>query len=484
MSDNSQFEDAIFRYRSIDALLGDFAELEKQTIYFAQPEQLNDPMEGTRQMYWRGDQITWRNLLRHYIICLQHRMIEALLTEDGDTLNPDGIEVFQTLDNQPTPSANSLCERCIASVERDELHSALLSLLANANRDISFLELESLLRKVHLEWVFAIQRAFAEHGLVNPKDSVDRSNRDLAAILRKFETVMPQVREEISDDGIEAIHSIQQSMGEQTSLLAAVQHADDLKPKRESLFFEFTAQYLKCLAKLVYPPWSVACFSARHDDAAMWSYYAGNHQGCCLVFRTSTSSNGRTIRLNGPNGYGSKGITRHTLDMPLQAVQYASDVQRIEFFKNIGRLPFDDLVRNWFRDQEGNTSPLADHFDDDKEEEWRNAYWERFTPPLLRKLFDWKHEQEYRVILSDILGIRDSVEGRVFTYDYDTLDGIIFGVNTPMSAKAKIIKIIEPKLENRTVSRPFKLYQARYNSSSGKIVADHLFMLKWGNKSS
>ncbi len=483
MSHESNFKDAIFRYRSIDALLGDFAELEKHTIYFAKPEQLNDPMEGTRQMYWRGDRITWRNLLWHYVICLQHRMIEALLTEDGDTLNPDEIAVFLTLDNQPTPSAKSLCERCIASIESDESHSALLSLLANANRDISFFELESLLRTVHLEWVFTIQSVFAEHELVDPSDAVGRVSENLVEILRKFESVMPQVREEIVDDGIEAIHSIQKSMGEQTSLLAAVQHADGLRPKRESVFFEFTAQYLKSLAKLVYPPWRVACFSARHDDAAMWSYYAGNHQGCCLVFSTGASSNGRTIRLNGPNGYGSNGITRQTREMKLQAVQYASDVQRIEFFKNIGRLNFDDLITNWFRDEEGNISPLADHLNPGQEEEWRNAYWARFTPPLLRKLSDWKHEREYRVVLSDILGIRDNLEGRVFTYDYDTLDGIIFGVNTPLSAKAKIIKIIEPKLENRTVSRPFKLYQARYNSSSGKIEADHLFMLKWSNKS-
>lgn len=30
----------------------------------------------------------------------------------------------------------------------------------------------------------------------------------------------------------------------------------------------------KNIRKLVYPPWYVACFSARHDNAAMWSYYA------------------------------------------------------------------------------------------------------------------------------------------------------------------------------------------------------------------
>ena len=35
-----------YRFRSIDALLGQFQGLEAQTIYFASPEELNDLMEG------------------------------------------------------------------------------------------------------------------------------------------------------------------------------------------------------------------------------------------------------------------------------------------------------------------------------------------------------------------------------------------------------------------------------------------------------
>jgi hypothetical protein len=60
--------------------LGEREELERQTVYFSPPEYLNDPMEGLRQVYWRGDRIVWRNLLRHYIICLHNRYFEAHLT--------------------------------------------------------------------------------------------------------------------------------------------------------------------------------------------------------------------------------------------------------------------------------------------------------------------------------------------------------------------------------------------------------------------
>ena len=46
-----------YRFRSIDTLLGKHSELEKQTIYFASPDDLNDPMEGLRNIVWNGDRI-------------------------------------------------------------------------------------------------------------------------------------------------------------------------------------------------------------------------------------------------------------------------------------------------------------------------------------------------------------------------------------------------------------------------------------------
>ncbi len=61
----------IYRFRSTESLLGDkFNELEQQVIYFASPDQLNDPMEGFRDIFWHGDQIVWASLFKHYVYCL------------------------------------------------------------------------------------------------------------------------------------------------------------------------------------------------------------------------------------------------------------------------------------------------------------------------------------------------------------------------------------------------------------------------------
>ena len=43
----------VYRFRSMKRLLEDkYQELKKQEIYFASPEQLNDPMEGLRDIFW------------------------------------------------------------------------------------------------------------------------------------------------------------------------------------------------------------------------------------------------------------------------------------------------------------------------------------------------------------------------------------------------------------------------------------------------
>ncbi len=54
----------MYRFRPAYALLDGFHELERQEIHFSTASELNDPMEGYRDVAWQGD--AWRNLFRHY----------------------------------------------------------------------------------------------------------------------------------------------------------------------------------------------------------------------------------------------------------------------------------------------------------------------------------------------------------------------------------------------------------------------------------
>lgn len=105
MSPNDKFDltmaDVIYRFRAIAKLLGDFKELERETIYFAPPEKLNDPVEGLKNIFWSGDEIVWKNLLRHYLICLDHACTTLEVGGETEVISSDDIAVLLVEDALP-----------------------------------------------------------------------------------------------------------------------------------------------------------------------------------------------------------------------------------------------------------------------------------------------------------------------------------------------------------------------------------------------
>ena len=39
-------------------------ELQEEYLYFAEASELNDPIEGFVKLYWKGDLVLWKNLLK------------------------------------------------------------------------------------------------------------------------------------------------------------------------------------------------------------------------------------------------------------------------------------------------------------------------------------------------------------------------------------------------------------------------------------
>ena len=50
----------------MDALIGPYKELFRQTIYLAISDELNDLAEDTVNVVWSGDEILWSNLITYY----------------------------------------------------------------------------------------------------------------------------------------------------------------------------------------------------------------------------------------------------------------------------------------------------------------------------------------------------------------------------------------------------------------------------------
>jgi hypothetical protein len=91
----------LYRFRPLERVLD---ELRNQEIYFAAPKQLNDHMEGFRDIFWKGDVIVWTNFLKHYIVCLDSAFSQWMICAEAQPLNWSHIPVFNYGDlNDGTP---------------------------------------------------------------------------------------------------------------------------------------------------------------------------------------------------------------------------------------------------------------------------------------------------------------------------------------------------------------------------------------------
>jgi hypothetical protein len=89
----------------------------------------------------------------------------------------------------------------------------------------------------------------------------------------------------------------------------------------------------------------------------------------------------------------------------------------------------------------GNRSPYGEHILG-SEAAWRERYWENFYVGATRKLQVWSYEQEYRLVLaSELIDFSTSKDIRKAKYDFNDLDGIIFGMMTPTDKKLLIAKV-------------------------------------------
>ena len=145
----------LYRFRRASAVLDEFHELERQEIYFASAEELNDPMEGYKDVFWQGDSIVWHNLLRHFILVLMsmvHRRLGGPAFGDADIRKV----IFHTAEDLPPPPATA--REIYAQICRDFFSHAEINTLVQ--------KLGSMTRPVRREELSHYLRAIQTHVLI------------------------------------------------------------------------------------------------------------------------------------------------------------------------------------------------------------------------------------------------------------------------------------------------------------------------------
>ncbi|WP_161947634.1 hypothetical protein [Malonomonas rubra] len=471
----------LFRFRSAEALLGDdfenggFQELEKQTIYFARPESLNDPMEGLSDTFWDGDQVLWENLFRHYALSLIWYCGTWLILEPHK-IGQAKVSAWLTEKDLPTSSFRALyrdfCSAFCAEIESTELAGLLASQSVPLRRE----RFTALLFHVHQAALSQLFRLLKENNLSKFELPIERHCENTAKAMVSCWGEIPFRPPAVDipvEDYLEDMASIGNRVSRQLEL-GMLTRSDNIAwaQKTIALIVRFPEMYVDAfLQDLHFAPWRVACFSRNCVNASMWGTYGSEHRGAALIFRTKQRGDKRFFRVNGMTGTGAQGI-----ELDVHSIKYRKQPPPLDCFLEMGMLPMGKLVDTWMKSVSGATSVRLREVTDDIES-WRTKHWRNGLERATWKHTDWKHEDEQRLIASTALTNDPAPEP--LNYNFSQLEGIVFGMRMSSEDKMRISNLIEKKCraEGR---RDFRFFQAYYSPSKGEMCLAELGLLKFG----
>jgi hypothetical protein len=475
--------DHLYRFRPLSRVLG--GELLNQHIYFAKPENLNDPMEGFRDIFWRGDAIVWRNLFRHYLLCLERALSLLAILGEEQPIGWGMIPVFNLGDTSFTPQQKAKQDEIINAFFAEECIKSYVDALATRTQPVRRAELAAHLRSIHPLAAVIVQECYERHGLLKPKAKRDPALMDkLRETIAHAKTAIDQIRRIEEEGGAQTEFQIDMFFSAQLKTLQELNlihlYSGTANPKeknRNFVFLNFSDEYVQKVETLVYPDWYTTCFMEECRDSSVWGSYGQNHEAACLKFKVKDAGGTPALSLYRISAIGSGGPAYGFLDHPFYQIVYENEHLPVDFYASLGRLPIPVLRQYWYADQEGNLSPIADEIFKN-EEVWRTKYWDAFYHAITRKLKAWYYEREHRLVLSGTFFDFTSDESRTLKYDFKDLEGIIFGIKTPSDAKLEIFKILEDKCRS-TGRTDFKFYQAFYARATGTIEHAELNLLKF-----
>lgn len=164
-------EKEFYRFRSISNLTGSRQELEKQTIFFAAPDTLNDPMEGFRDIFWKGGYIIWRNLFQHYILCLERLCSMLVLSGEDHPISKDNMPIFSGEEDFPTPIYKELFDQISNTFLGNNKIDALIHAIAGRTTKIRRDELHFYLSSIHQYALETIYSVYEEKSLIPVREN-------------------------------------------------------------------------------------------------------------------------------------------------------------------------------------------------------------------------------------------------------------------------------------------------------------------------
>ncbi len=407
-----------------------------------------------------------------------------VLVGEQEPLGSEMIPIMGNVDQLPTEEAKNISREIHRSFLNSAVIKGYIDRLARRSRPIRRGELLSHISNIHLLALETIMQVFENKGLKPPREAILPISELEEKVLQIISSIdfIEQLEKDTSETATEQFFAALDHTHAQLNLIVESNQSNLSEFKnRNFVIRDFPEEYLNKIEELLYPEWYTACFMSDCSNASVWGHYGNKHAGVCLKFRSSLINGLPSINLHGVNGWSGNGPMRGPRDHQFHKVKYENNFAEVDFFRSLGRLPIPTLGKFWFTNEDGERSKCADEILSPSNNEWRESYWAKFQQGMTTKSNDWDYEKEYRLILSSSIFDFSEPTDRKLQYNFNDLDGIIFGINTKVEDKLRIVKIIGEKCEVEG-REDFNFYQAFYSQGKGCIDFAPLGLIKFSKQ--
>ena len=232
----------IYRYRSAEAAVTEYAEILKQEIYLAGPDEMNDPNEGQLNMLWNADEVAWDGLLDHFLRA--STLTQGITPSEQAMVGGVIVPGYHRLTQQSEGFAQDIAQ--LPEI-REATNTTAATLYGNTF-DAARLAaaLEPLNEKVHEALA---QHRFAGAALI-PIVYEREGGRSTPRF--RFPITPPEWAWRLPKPSHKRVPSL----------------------------------YLAKMSEMTTRPWYAACFSKTYASQAMWLHYGQAGRGVCMEFDT------------------------------------------------------------------------------------------------------------------------------------------------------------------------------------------------------
>lgn len=443
----------LYRFRKFDRAC---TEIENHTFRFSDRKSLNDPIEGYVKLYWQGDTIAWEGLFGNYIHSLYAKLLEVLIIEEDISVK-NVILLDVNEDNEQFNDSLQKIKDIFLSLK--EVRKIITFYSENSIR-CSKKELKYLLNCFQKRAFDICVDDLISRKILQP----EMKGQDIWIDgMPTMEEVYVQLCSFKEEERLALLETIGRAWEDLTDhmLWKAYQNFDGLRKNWFTIRFQFPKLYMECLEELIYPENYVVCFSESSKNSSMWGNYADDHKGICMIFETAERTNKHYLSINKPYCYSSNGTEYKFIDTEVKPIKYENQPIQTNFFTSMGRLNGKQLARFGINKEQKKSICWNEYFGKENEQ-WRNIYWQQCENRFCKKMKDWEHEEEYRLLLSDSFSEFVDAESRILEFDFCQLKGIIFGMKTSNDDKFHMIELVKKECE-KIKRKEFSFYQAEYS---------------------